>query len=255
MRAIDSAIRMCRKYRRPLEIIWFKDHALNATFSSLFEPLREEGVTLREARGVDYLLYDRPRRKNLHLPALFQRLMFRHRLYERDAALCDKRKADFPIFEQPGSVYIASCYQMTALPGDFQCFVPAAAIRDRIDAYDLNDFVGVHIRRGDNEVSISRSPDTLFREEMERELYDGGCRGFYLATDSAQVKDHFKSHFKERLLLSPKTANRLDAAGMQDAVMELYLLSKTKKIIGSAGSSFSETAAYIRDIPFVRIEK
>lgn len=76
---------------------------------------------------------------------------------------------------------------------------------------------------------------------------DNQCR-FYLATDSEDEKIHLKSIFGTRIITSPRTADRNSVSGMQDALAELYILSKTQKILGSMQSSYSETAAQISGI-------
>ena len=71
---------------------------------------------------------------------------------------------------------------------------------------------------------------------------------FYLATDSEEEKKRLKEIFGERILTLPRAANRNSIAGMQDALVELYVLSRTQKIFGSMQSSYSETAAQISNI-------
>ncbi|MDD4636209.1 MAG: hypothetical protein PHV66_01190 [Bacteroidales bacterium] len=71
---------------------------------------------------------------------------------------------------------------------------------------------------------------------------------FYLASDSVADKERLKELFGQRIITSDKAADRNSLEGMQNALVELWLLSKTKRIIGSAQSSFSETAAEISGI-------
>ena len=108
MRAIDSAISLCQRYNRALEVIWFKDLALKACFYSLFEKINLSNVTIREATFMDYLLYDRPRKHNLFIPGFFQLFAFRKRIYEQK---CYKRfllGKDYPELSLNGPIYTAS---------------------------------------------------------------------------------------------------------------------------------------------------
>lgn len=78
IRSIGSDIVLCKLNKRELEIVWFKDHALNAPFPDLFEPFDLRGVTLRKARFWDFPRYDVPLgRRNLKLPMVYQALAFR----------------------------------------------------------------------------------------------------------------------------------------------------------------------------------
>ena len=83
---------------------------------------------------------------------------------------------------------------------------------------------------------------------MEQEIkIDTNCL-FYLATDSEDEKKRLKEAFGERIITSPRMADRNSIRGMQDALAELYILSNTTKIFGSMKSSYSETAAQISNI-------
>lgn len=76
MRAMASAITLAQQTDSKLKVIWFPTWDLYAPFDSLFEPINEERVTLRNASVWDKFTLDRPRRKNLHLPYLFQYFTF-----------------------------------------------------------------------------------------------------------------------------------------------------------------------------------
>jgi len=52
--------------------------------------------------------------------------------------------------------------------------------------------------------------------------------------------------FGDRIIVLPDVdTSRNSVRGMQDALVELYVLSRTNKIFGSHQSSYSETAAQI----------
>ena len=85
MKAIDSAIKLSRKTNSELHIIWFKDRGLNCRFDQLFEPIDLPNVKITEATWSDYLLYDRPRQKNIFIPHLFQKATFDNCIYEKQA--------------------------------------------------------------------------------------------------------------------------------------------------------------------------
>ena len=81
--AIASTIAYCKKQKCPLRIVWFRDWGMGARFRELFELSdKVKNVEVIDARWQDYI-YDRPRRRNLWLPYLYQRFAFDERLYER----------------------------------------------------------------------------------------------------------------------------------------------------------------------------
>ena len=74
---------------------------------------------------------------------------------------------------------------------------------------------------------------------------------FFLATDSSNVQNYFLNHpsFKDKVIIynrSSKLENsRSLPLGIQEDLIELYLLSKNKTIIGSFNSTFTEVAWWL----------
>lgn len=108
MKAIDSAIKLSRKTNSELHIIWFKDRGLNCRFDQLFEPIDLPNVKVTEATWSDYLLYDRPRQKNIFIPRLFQKATFDNCIYEKQALHLFYENFDFYDWAKNRKVYIAS---------------------------------------------------------------------------------------------------------------------------------------------------
>lgn len=65
------------------------------------------------------------------------------------------------------------------------------------------------------------------------------------ATDSEAVKREFIEMFGSHVLTSGVEADRNSREGLVDGLAELWTLSRTCKIYGSLGSTFSQMAAYI----------
>ena len=253
MKAIDAASALAQEADAQLRIIWFKDKGLNCRFDELFKPLQLKNATLKEATWIDKLVYDRPRRKNFHIPRLFQRILFDACIYENQATQLFYKKFDFLSWARGKDCYIASCvyfYPQTIRPL-FCIFQPVDHIQERIKDITKQfnpNTIGIHIRRTDNIASINQSPTELFIERMKQEMKKDNQCLFYLATDSEEEKAKLKTIFGEHIIISPRVADRNSIAGMQDALTELYILSRTGKIFGSMKSSYSETAAQITNI-------
>ena len=260
MKAIDAAVGLAQEANARLHIIWFKDKGLNCRFDQLFRSLELKDVTLKEASWTDKFIFDRPRRKNFHLPRLFQRVLFDDCIYEHEATQRFYRKFDFLSWAQGKNVYIASCvyFHPQTMRPLFRIFQPIEKIQEQVRTFTdsfSRPTMGIHIRRTDNIASISQSPTELFIEKMREEIgKDEDCQ-FYVATDSEEEKKRLKDIFGERILTLPRAADRNSIAGMQDALVELYVLSHTRKIMGSMQSSYSETAAQISNIRCELIKK
>ena len=85
---------------------------------------------------------------------------------------------------------------------------------------------------------------------MKKEIEQNGDTTFYLASDSEEDKRSIVNRFGNRVFTSVHKADRNSLEGMQEALIELYLLSRNRHVLGSVHSSFSETAAQIGKISY-----
>lgn len=258
MMAVESAIALSKETNMPLEIVWFKDWGLNSPFHKLFEEIPLPNVTIREAKKKDLLTTDRPRKKNLLIPHLFQLFKYQQRMYETEVFEQMKKGFDFANWCKNRESYIAAFCPFFPAETHFQHFRPTTELREevqRITAKWHTHIVGVHIRRTDNIASIEGSPTEAFVRCMNKELDKHPDTHFYLATDSEEEKRKMKYIFGERIITSHFKAERGSVEGMQHAVLEMYLLASTNKILGSAKSTYSVTAAKISDIPYEIVTK
>ncbi len=260
MRATAAAYTLARRVGVEMTAVWFRDWALNAPFRALFEPVRLEGMTLREATLMDYVLLSRPRPKNLRLPRLLQRMMFRDALYEHMITPLRKQHFDFEAWARGGGVYLASYTGF--LPYDLdllrRLFVPLPEVERGIDAFTQRfspHTIGVHIRRTDNVASIQQSPTSLFVEAIDRELSANADTMVFLATDSQEVKGEMRSRYGDRVLTATEEADRDSIGGIRGGIVDMYALSRTGKIYGSFQSSFSCLASQLGDIPLEVLQK
>lgn len=260
MKAIEALIILTKDTGLHSTAIWFKDQGLNCSFGQLFQPLEIPRLTLRNAALTDYILNDRPRKKNFFIPRLFQRIRFTGCLHEDEVTQRTYRNFDFRrwVLSNKRS-YLSACLQFH--PGDYQnsfvSFIPIPELQERINER-CKEFtmhtVGIHIRRTDNIISIEKSPTELFIVRMKEEIEKDNDVRFYLASDSPEEKKRLTTIFGDRIITHWRPVSRSTPEGVQDALVELYTLSRTQKIIGSYYSSYSETAAEVGKIPYEKIE-
>ena len=110
------------------------------------------------------------------------------------------------------------------------------------------DLIGLHIRRTDHVKCIAASPLSAFEEIVSKVMADhegkGGYTGrFLLATDDAAVKELF-SKFGDAIVSPVLTLGRMTQDQQKMGVVDWLLLQRCSKIYASAGSSFSELAAW-----------
>lgn len=260
MRAVVSAYNLCRATESEMQVVWIRDWALNARFHDIFESVDSRLFGLREARMSDYLINDRPRRRNLWLPRWPQKMVYERRIYEQYVTPLKMRGFDFESWLRGHRCYM-SCYQeFGTYPHDLytRIFRPVAAVREQVES-NCRRFtahtIGMHIRRTDNVESIAKSPTSLFIDAGRKEMICHPDLRIYLATDSDEVKREMREVFGERIITPCETAGRGNAEGIRGGLAEMWTLSRTMRIYGSAGSSFSTMAASIGGNPITILTK
>lgn len=147
---------------------------------------------------------------------------------------------------------------------------PIAAIHSRVESIRAAAFrpvmIGVHLRR----VDMCRTHPEVTGNTMEAieaidELLDlHPDAGILLCSDDGAVdqitgrqhqegvRERFRSRYGARVFATePCSLDRRYPAAIGDALVDLWLLRCTDVIVGSALSSFTQLAAYGRDVPVV----
>jgi hypothetical protein len=254
MRVIASGIWLKKKLGTGLVVIWNENYELNCPYNLLFEEnpaftIRQKGrkynyiktsnqttlvrrisaAVTNKLIGIDYCVLDND----------FYNLVFTNKLDVYQAA------------KKHRVTYIQTCQAFGENLFAFACFKPILPISEKIGLV-IKQFtaatIGVHIRRTDHAHSIENSPIDLFITKMRAELAAGKNSTFFLCTDDPEVEQAILAIFGEKVIIYEKERSRQTIGGMQDAVVDLYCLSKTNKILGSYWSSYAEIAAILNDI-------
>lgn len=150
----------------------------------------------------------------------------------------------------------------------FKVLKPIEELQDKIDNFSKkfnNNTISVHIRSWSRKNEARRVINRrnqlwwlyvrngIQKFENEMKKYTG--HNFFLTTDSHKVKTYFqnRSVLKDKIICySRKTdldTSRDFPEGVQEDLIELYLLSKNKIIIGSHNSTFTEVAWWLAQCP------
>lgn len=251
--AVCSAIVYCRQKNKSLNIIWFKDKGLNCSAHKLFSLSPElTNVRVHDAGLSDYILRDKPKRSNLHIPVLFQRFLFDRRINDREVfkVVTSFTQADFGELDRFKHIYMISYYRFWQSDDMWRFLVVNPEIQKEADriisSIGAKRIVSLHIRRTDNTYTIANSPTELFIDAIHKEIetYKDDV-AFFLATDSQEEKDRLKQLFGDRIHTRTNKVLRTTPEGIIDAFTELNAMAKTDKIYGSAESSFSNLAHLI----------
>lgn len=233
-----------------LEVLWPLNAACAAPFDALFEVPRDPRVTVRtvdEAALEGLPSYvgwglappDLLRARAPHTVVGHMSWLVRPDLYAAHA----------PLWPAVGPALSA----LTPIP-------PLSA---RIEAFVAEHFrpfvIGVHLRRGDFRTArpdaVDNTAAALARVDLHLETHRDAA--VFLCTDEGandvgpSLRDLFATRYGERLLPAATThATRDSLAGIEDAVVDLFLLRRTHLVIGTASSSYSALAAFGRDVLF-----
>lgn len=126
-------------------------------------------------------------------------------------------------------------------------------------AMPAGELIGLHIRRTDHIKCIAASPLEAFEKVVSKVLssitnlsqlrYSKGR--FLLATDDAAVKEHFSYLYGDAIVSPVVTLGRMTESQQEMGVVDWLLLQGCQKIYASAGSSFSELAAWRAGIELI----
>lgn len=247
LRAIATGMAVAQRYGCRATIYWNNCLGLKADYRQLFKPIPIQGVRLVENKqwlynvngNKDYLM-----RWPL-LKVLFEQTIFNFSIY-RDGEVYDKLKKSYA-----RSLLLISCYPMCKEYTIQGIFIPQDDIQERIDEVTrqfAEHTIGIHIRRTDNIVSSQSSPLENFIHLMSQEIELDAETKFYVASDDDGVKNELKAKYPGKVITLMEDTDRNSLEGMKFAVVDLFCLSKTHKIIGSVGSSYSQVAAEIGGI-------
>ena len=119
-------------------------------------------------------------------------------------------------------------------------FCPVDEVMDVVqrncDSFSGNT-IGVHIRRTDHIISIKESPTELFVNAVKSEIDEHDDTKIYLATDDQPTKHEFLSLFGDRVVTMEAAAARGNVEGIRGGLVDMWTLSRTAKIFGSANST------------------
>lgn len=258
MRVIDSCISVQKnnpKYH-PIKMIWEQNELLNCRFEQLFEPI--ENLTIVSTNPyLSYFLYykDQP---SLKLKAQIKKSLYsilagNYKYYDDSNIQAVAYKHDYWNASKHDFV-IHSCIDFYSPEirnaASFKPVLKLQILINREVAKFTKPTTGIHIRRTDSIKSVDKSSTDLFLKEIENLLTEDSNQLFYLATDDEKEEALFKSTFGHHILVQEnKDLSRNSKKGMEDALVDLYTLSKTNQILGSYWSSFSKTAAGLSKIP------
>jgi len=242
IKGLVSAIRIGRRYGRKILLYWPVNFSCGCEFEDLFENKFEkiDDAKLKEIPGINQEEY------------------LEHLEYSKN----------------PVEYLMLKTWKFISLPGeavdlDFAYkgvkeevkqevlsllneLVPIKEIRDKINGFlagdKIDEMVGVHIRRGDTRFSVEGKAQISSEDKFIKRMKEFENERFFLSTDSEETEKRLKEEFGDRVIVFPKgTRDREEKTALQEALIDMLLLGKTKHILGSYLSTFTEIAWWFGD--------
>lgn len=250
LRAIASTLQTSKSNNCELRVIWNRYNGMNARFYDLFKPINEEGLSIEDSNEW---LYKINRKKDYYIRLPLLKLKYDYVFYQATSFNDSYQEITEKIMEEKSSKILSISgaplckdYPLTGL------FKPVDNIANRIQSTTSKfsrNTIGIHIRRTDSVESLDKSPTEAFHRKIEEEIAIDDNVPFYLASDDNMVKKQFKAKYGERIITTIDNTDRNNVEGIQFAVYDLFCLSRTRRIIGSYYSSFTQEAARMGHIP------
>jgi hypothetical protein len=248
LRVIHSAVQLSRAVDNPLTIKWVESGGLHCPFHALFK--NSSDIIVREVKNSIFRKAIRYLLKN-QAGKMIKKSLYDFYLTNNDVYNLLKSRADFAgTIQNKNNIYIKTHQYFYDGIGEFYAPEPSDKILDRVSEITQNFgtlVIGVHIRGTDNKRSIEMSPVSLFIEKIHEQLANHPETLFYLSTDSEEAKNEIYHQFGDERIIKQKeiTLHRDSREGIEDALVDMLCLSRTKMIYGSYWSSFSSVAASI----------
>lgn len=228
---------------------WADNEECGARFDHLFQP---ESIATEQFRITPRSILHTPdSRRNLHLPGLLRRMKYDAQWVNFHSNLNIEHLAQRAL--RHPRLYISTGYALCPTPPRIlRRLQPMAHLKRRIELLTatFNEHtIGIHIRRTDNVKSIAHSGDNLFRHAIRKAIAQNPYANFFLATDAADLKARLVKEFPGRIAVQDCRGTRANLQGMEEAVIDLYALSRTSRLLGSYWSSYTDTAAELGGIP------
>jgi hypothetical protein len=254
MRVIDSALSIAVPLGLDLWLWWQIDH----DFGGRFDALWVRPAAIKKIIEVDVRSWSgRARRFLMNHSLPVRGWQYVHPVKLERGLARDDSSAILTMLSGRNT-FLATCHRFFSSERPYQELQPVPAIMTSVERLtaDFDDIVGVHIRRADNTKAIACSPTEEFAAVIANELALNPSTRFFIATDSPEEEEFLKRKFPGKTLSFPKSSlDRSRERAIQDAMIDLYCLSRCRKLIGSYWSSFSETAWQINGIEHVIIKR
>jgi hypothetical protein len=247
LRALASAQVLAQKTGREFVLVWIPDFHCQAEFHDLFT---NDFRVINSLDKIDLSCTDQYNYMAMEVGS------------EKDKLIDHASGRD---------IYVKSAFVLNhkfSKAGDLgkvlQQLHPVQEIIDIVGQYEVQNRIGLHVRSGGGKEASKdpwddaenwsakgkenlfywreRSAPQVFMQELDRLLAVDSSLKFFLATDSDDIYGQFQERYPDKIAFLKRDLYDRSLEQQKYALADMLLLSKTKYILGSYWSSFSEVA-------------
>jgi Glycosyl transferase family 2. len=266
LRSFASAAVIACAMNRDLGLIWIPSDHCNAKFNDLFDTFH-----LKNCLPVNFYLYDKKLSFSKHLASELAIPSFSKIPSFSSENLHSTNLSSFSLPSMSSSpeedIYIISSsvinnkYTNWLKESEFlkTYLHPKKELWSVIEKIDAKNLIGVHIRMGQDasydktdgwddtakkswEMWRTRSHLSVFSKKMKDIVTDSPCQKFFLSADNQFIYDEMFKQFGNCIIRIPRTIYDRSLKQLKYAVIDMILLSRTKYLLGSNWSTFTELA-------------
>lgn len=241
MQCIDASIEFARMVNCDVEILWLVNEGLNCKFDRLFDI--PDSVKLLQ---VDNFASYKSKIDSFQATHVLDIDYFNT---SKPSALFWNNSG----FTEADRLLIKSHHRFYAPRYGFTNLHPNAGILDKVleNSALADGCLGVHVRRTDHRRSIESSQTVDFFALLDARPSD---EKFFLSTDDENELAAFQDRYGERLFhYRNRSLIRSESDAIEDALINMILLSRCTAIVGSGGSIFSACAAFMGNLLLHRV--
>ena len=212
LRTVLGYVNVINATNKHLLVIWLPDAQCNGYFLDYFLPIDNVTFTMKTQEKVDYTGQSSPEA-------------------------------------------IASYYRLTVPKSIYNILKLTPELESKIDNFvkkhNIKNCVGIHVRRTDltgnlfNNFLNGSNPDEDFCRYINKNSHN---QPFFLATDNPDTQQFYIKKYGNRVIFFSLLYhnNNLRKSSLENAIIDIYLLSYCRKIKGTNNSTFTEIAKFIR---------
>lgn len=257
LRVIASFAALARKVPHPIGFHWINGEGqVGCSFEHLFQPVADVVQVerwlaverVKDLRSRNPLRRWSSRRYNRGVGV---NLLVRD--WDAPGVRVERQLPRLQFLHPAARALVHTCHSFGNYKPHLKDFRLVEPLQQRLDSFaQRHGFgaptVGVHVRRTDNDLARRHSPLEAFEAAMQRELDVRSDTWFFLCTDEPDVVELLQARFPGRVLALEKDLSRDTEAGMEAALIDMLLLARSRRVLGSYWSSFSQIASEIGGI-------